>query len=70
MHIIYRKGGITMDMNNIVEQISLIKEKLSDLEEELKNIQVKGTDSNNLITAIVSGDGVVLDYKFNLIDMD
>ncbi len=64
-----QKGGITMDMNNIVEQISFIKQKLSNLEEELKDITVKDADSNNLITAIVSGDGVVLDYKFNLIDM-
>ena len=58
-----------MDMNNIVEQITDIKARLLKLEKELKDITVKGTDSNNLITSIVSGDGIILDYQFNLIDM-
>lgn len=70
-HIIklQKEGGIFMDMNNIVEQIALIKEKLSKLQEELSAMTVEGTDSKNIITAILDGKGKVLDYKFNVSEM-
>lgn len=54
-----------MDMNNIMEQINNIKEQLTVLEEELKQITVKGTDSNEMITAVVTGKGEVKDYELN-----
>ncbi len=58
-----------MDMNNIVEQITFIKEKLSILDKELEELTVEGKDHTNRITVVVSGKGVVRDYQFNLIEM-
>ena len=58
-----------VDMNNIVEQISFIKEKLSELQDELEKITVEGTDSEEMITAVVSGKGKIKDYQFNLTQM-
>lgn len=54
-----------MDMNDMMEQLSNIKEKLAALAEELKNIKIEGTDSDKILTAIVSGNGSVKDYIFN-----
>lgn len=59
-----------MDINNIVEQITFIKEKLSELQDELEKITVEGTDSENMITAIISGKGKIMDYQFNLTQME
>ncbi|MFP4661094.1 MAG: YbaB/EbfC family nucleoid-associated protein [Halanaerobiales bacterium] len=58
-----------MDINNIIEQIGIIKEELGRLEKELETISVEGTDDNKIITAIVSGKGRVLDYQFNIGEM-
>lgn len=54
-----------MDMNNILGQIELVKQRLRKLQEELKSTTVVGEDENNLITAIVSGSGKVVDYRLN-----
>ncbi|MFP4015916.1 MAG: YbaB/EbfC family nucleoid-associated protein [Halanaerobiales bacterium] len=56
-------------MNNNIEQIAVIKEELGKLEKELETITVEGTDDNNIITAIVSGKGKIMDYKFNFGEM-
>lgn len=54
-----------MDMDNILGQIELVKQRLRKLQEKLKSTTVEGEDENNLITAIVSGSGMVIDYKLN-----
>ncbi|MFW5971860.1 MAG: YbaB/EbfC family nucleoid-associated protein [Bacillota bacterium] len=58
-----------MDMENVVGQISFIKEKLADLDEELQNTTVSGSDNNDIITAQINGKGKVLTYKFNASQM-
>lgn len=54
-----------MDMDNMLEKVNNIKVQLTVLEEELKEITVEGTDNNEMIIAIVSGKGMVKDYRFN-----
>lgn len=49
----------------MLEQVNYIKEKLAQLVEELKDVSVEDVDSNNILTAVVSGNGIVKDYIFN-----
>lgn len=58
-----------MEINNIMEKVNVIKKRLSELEEELSKVEVEGQDDNNIITAILSGKGKILDYKLNLNQM-
>lgn len=53
-----------MDMDNILGKIEDIKNKLAQIEEELKNSSVEGTDQNNFVTTTVNGKGEVKDYNF------
>jgi nucleoid-associated protein EbfC len=61
---------MNFDVGNIVEQIELIKNNLSNLKEELENIKVRGTDENNIITAVISGSGKILDYEFDIVKIN
>lgn len=54
------------NMNNILSQIEEIKNKLRNLQEELKSITVENNDENNIVTTIVDGTGKITDFKFNL----
>lgn len=49
----------------MLEQVNYIKEKLAQLVEELKEVSIEDMDSNNILTAVVSGNGIVKDYIFN-----
>lgn len=53
-------------MDDIIGQIAVIKQRMNQLQEELKKTRVKGSDDDNIITAIVSGSGQVIDYEFDL----
>jgi len=54
-----------MNMDNILGQIDIIKRKLTELQEELKETTVSGNDKEKIVTALVSGTGKVLNYEFN-----
>lgn len=54
-----------MDMDNILGQIDIIKNKMSQLDQELKNTTIEGSDNEGIFTVIVNGKGKVLDLKFN-----
>ena len=53
------------NINDILNQIETIKEKMNRLQEELTNIQVYGEDENSLVRAISNGKGKILDYEFS-----
>ena len=55
-----------MDTNNILEKIEIIKRRLEELQEELKEIKIEGSNEDNTITAVVSGKGRILDYQLKL----
>lgn len=54
-----------MERNDIITQINNIKKRLTDLEKELEQIMIEGTDSSGMITAVVNGKGIIKDYRFN-----
>ncbi len=54
-----------MNMDNILNQVEVIKKSLTELQEELKETTISGTDKNKLVKALVSGTGKILDYQFN-----
>ncbi|MCG8512514.1 MAG: YbaB/EbfC family nucleoid-associated protein [Halanaerobiales bacterium] len=54
-----------MNMNSILGKIEMIKRQLKNLQEELAETTVKGNDDGEIVTAIVSGTGKLLDYQLN-----
>ena len=53
------------NMNNILGKIDLIKQRLNNLQGELEEIMVKGTDDDKVVTTIVSGTGKIIDFQLN-----
>ncbi|MTI61439.1 hypothetical protein GM661_16900 [Iocasia frigidifontis] len=54
------------NMDDIMGQIAVIKQRMNQLQEELKKTKVNGSDDDKIITVIVSGSGQVIDYEFDL----
>ncbi len=54
-----------MNMNSILGKIEMIKKQLKNLQEELAETTVKGNDDGEIVTAVVSGTGKLLDYQLN-----
>lgn len=53
------------DMDNILNQIERIQRELRELQNKLKDMEVKGTEKNGLVTTIVNGKGKIIDFDFN-----
>ncbi len=52
------------DIDDVLGQVEKIKKGLEKLQKNLKTMEVKGKDESENITAIVSGKGKIIDYKF------
>lgn len=53
------------DVDNVLDQVERIKKGLQELQKDLKSMKVKGKDENGTTTVIVSGEGKILDFKFD-----
>lgn len=59
-----------MNIDNVMEQIAYIKDKMNNLQQELESLTVKGQDKEGIITAVLTGSGQVIDYEFKADQME
>ena len=53
------------DMDNILNQITMIKKRLNQLENELSEIDLRADDDNGLVSIVVNGKGQMVDIHFH-----
>jgi DNA-binding protein YbaB len=50
------------NMDNILNQITIIKKRLNQLENELSDITLRADDDNSIVSVVVNGKGNIIDY--------
>lgn len=52
-------------MENILNQITMIKKRLNQLENELSEINLRADDENGLVSVVANGKGKITDLYFH-----
>ena len=52
-------------MENILNQITMIKKRLNQLENELSEINLRADDENGLVSVVTNGKGKITDLYFH-----
>ena len=53
------------NMEDILNQITMIKARLNQLENELEEINLRADDDNCLVSVVVNGKGRIIDYNLH-----